>query len=158
MKIQKATLYDLDAIMDVFAQARTFMREHGNAEQWGNNYPPRELIEQDIDKMYLCMEDDNIASVFYYAVEEDADYQKIDGAWLNEEPYGVVHRVASAGITKGAAKFCLDWAFAQAGNIRMDTHKDNIPMQRLLEKCGFTCCGTFERLDMEWLAYQKISK
>ena len=69
----------------------------------------------------------------------------------------VVHRVASTGIVRGAASFCLDWAYAQTQNLRMDTYSDNIPMQKLLEKCGFQYCGSFERLGMDkWMAYQKI--
>ena len=84
-------------------------------------------------------------------------YKEINGKWLNEEPYGVVHRVASTGIVRGAASFCLDWAYAQTQNLRMDTYSDNIPMQKLLEKCGFQYCGSFERLGMDkWMAYQKI--
>ena len=66
-------------------------------------------------------------------------------------------RVASTGIVRGAASFCLDWAYAQTQNLRMDTYSDNIPMQKLLEKCGFQYCGSFERLGMDkWMAYQKI--
>lgn len=133
------------------------MGENGNAEQWGEDYPSAELIEHDIDKMYLCMSEGRIACVFYYAAEEDEDYKEINGKWLNEEPYGVVHRVASTGIVRGAASFCLDWAYAQTQNLRMDTYSDNIPMQKLLEKCGFQYCGSFERLGMDkWMAYQKI--
>ena len=128
MEIRKASVQDLGQIMQVYDKARKFMRENGNAEQWGEDYPSAELIEQEIN-----------------------------GKWLNEEPYGVVHRVASTGIVRGAASFCLDWAYAQTLNLRMDTYSDNIPMQKLLEKCGFQYCGSFERLGMDkWMAYQKI--
>ena len=141
MEIRKASVQDLGQIMQVYDKARKFMRENGN----------------DIDKMYLCMSEGRIACVFYYAAEEDEDYKEINGKWLNEEPYGVVHRVASTGIVRGAASFCLDWAYAQTLNLRMDTYSDNIPMQKLLEKCGFQYCGSFERLGMDkWMAYQKI--
>lgn len=157
MEIRKASVQDLGQIMQVYDKARKFMRENGNAEQWGEDYPSAELIEHDIDKMYLCMSEGRIACVFYYAAEEDEDYKEINGKWLNEEPYGVVHRVASTGIVRGAASFCLGWAYAQTLNLRMDTYSDNIPMQKLLEKCGFQYCGSFERLGMDkWMAYQKI--
>jgi RimJ/RimL family protein N-acetyltransferase len=64
--------------------------------------------------------------------------------------------VASTGIVKGAASYCLDWVYTQFPNIRMDTYKDNIPMQKLLEKCGFQYCGSFERLGADkWMAYHK---
>ena len=156
MEIRKASVQDLEQIMQVYDKARKFMRENGNAEQWGEDYPSAELIEHDIDKMYLCMSEGRIACVSYYAAEEDEDYKEINGKWLNEEPYGVVHRVASTGIVRGAASFCLDWAYAQTQNLRMDTYSDNIPLQKLLEKCGFQYCGSFERLGMDkWMAYQK---
>lgn len=157
MKIRKATMQDLDQIMQIYGKAKEFMCANGNARQWEEGYPSRELIEQELDHMYLCMEEENIACVFYYAVGEDEDYRQINGKWLNEEPYGVVHRVASAGITKGAASYCLEWAYSQIPNIRMDTYVDNIPMQRLLEKCGFKYCGSFERKGLDnWMAYHKI--
>ena len=156
MEIRKASVKDLDQIMQIYENARAFMCANGNKEQWGDDYPSRELIEQELDDMYLCMADGQIACVFYYAEEEDEDYREINGKWLNEEPYAVVHRVASTGIVKGAAAYCLDWAYSQVLNIRMDTYRDNIPMQKLLEKCGFRYCGSFERLGMDkWMAYHK---
>ena len=156
MEIKKASMKDLEQIMHVYKNARKFMCENGNEEQWGDDYPSTELIREDIDKMYLCISEEQIACVFYYAVEEDEDYREINGKWLNEKPYAVVHRVASTGIVKGAASYCLDWVYTQFPNIRMDTYKDNIPMQKLLEKCGFQYCGSFERLGTDkWMAYHK---
>jgi RimJ/RimL family protein N-acetyltransferase len=35
----------------------------------------------------------------------------------------------------------LTWCLEQRGNIRIDTHDDNLPMQRALEKNGFVPCG-----------------
>ncbi len=157
MEIRKASFQDMEEIMKIYENARKFMQENGNANQWGEDYPDRELIEQGLDRTYLCMEQGKTACVFYYAVEEDEDYRQINGTWLNENPYAVVHRVASTGIVKGAAAFCLNWAYEQTPNIRMDTYRDNIPMQKLLTKCGFQYCGSFERLGMtDWMAYQKV--
>ena len=61
MEIRKASVQDLGQIMQVYDKARKFMRENGNAEQWGEDYPSAELIEHDIDKMYLCMSEGRIA-------------------------------------------------------------------------------------------------
>ena len=156
MEIRKASAQDLDQIMQIYENAKAFMRENGNKDQWGDDYPSRELIEQDLDDMYLCMAENQIACVFYYKKDEDEEYGQINGKWLNDEPYAVVHRVASTGIIKGAASYCLDWAYSQIPNLRMDTYRDNIPMQKLLEKCGFQYCGSFERLGTDkWMAYHK---
>ena len=158
MEIRKATLDDVDEIMAVFARARAFMESQGNP-QWSDGYLTEELVREDIEKTYVCMEGERIACVFYFAVERDPDYGEINGSWVNEEPYAVVHRVASAGIVKGAAKYCLDWAYEQFPNIRIDTFIQNQPMQALLKKCGFLYCGDFERIGIAgWLAYQKPPK
>jgi len=144
MEIRKAEVGEIDCIMGIYEYARKFMRENGNPGQWGDCHPPRELIENDIrqGKLYVCTDNNKIAAVFYYAREVDPTYRVIEGgAWLNGEPYAVVHRIASAKGSKGAATFCLNWAFEQVGNIRIDTHEDNKPMRGLLGKLGFKYCG-----------------
>jgi len=153
MTIRKTTMEDLPAVMQIYDQGRAYMRETGNPDQWKGNHPPQALIEEDIQagSSYVCLgsngENDNIISaVFYFAIEEDPTYSKIDGAWVNGKPYGVVHRIARGANAKGAGAFCLDWAFKQYPNIRIDTHKDNGPMMTLLNRLGFTRCG------MIWLA------
>ena len=37
----------------------------------------------------------------------------IEGKWLNEAPYGVIHRLASNGKAKGIARQCIAWCFAR---------------------------------------------
>ena len=141
--IRKTSNSDLPAVMDIYAEARGFMRKSGNINQWINGYPLQSTVENDIRAgvSYVCMGGDEILAVFYYNIERDPTYAKIDGAWLNDEPYGVVHRIARARNAGGVGAFCLDWCFEQIPNIRIDTHKDNAPMLRLLEKLGFVYCG-----------------
>lgn len=159
MEIRKATEESLDEILKIYAHARKFMAENGNATQWGNIYPPPERVQSDIaeGKCHICIEDNRILAVFYFAKEEDPTYRVIrEGSWLNEEPYSVVHRIASSGEKKGAAAFCLDWAYKQAGNIRIDTHENNKPMQGLLKKSGFQYCGRITLADgSPRIAFQK---
>ena len=161
MEIRKASMKDWEEILKIYADARQFMSEHGNGSQWGTSYPPEKLLLDNIaqGKLYVCIEE-RIAAVFYFAVEEDPTYRMIeDGAWLNEEPYGVVHRMASARTVRGAATFCMNWAFRQTGNIRIDTHKDNIPMQNMLKKNGFRYCGTiYLENGNPRIAFQKITE
>lgn len=160
MEIRKATEEALEEILEIYSHARKFMAENGNATQWGNTYPPLERVRQDIaeGKCHICVEGDRILCVFYFAIEEDPTYTDIrEGEWLSEEPYGVVHRIASAEGTKGAASFCLNWAFERTGNIRMDTHDNNRPMQGLLRKSGFQYCGRITLADgSPRIAFQKI--
>ncbi len=162
MVIRKTRIEELNQVMEVYAYARRFMAEHNNPNQWKDNKPTREQIEKDIlaGKHYLCMEEEQIAAVFYFAHEEDPTYAKIyDGKWLNEEDYAVVHRIASSGLVKGAGSFCMNWASAQYKNIKIDTHADNYVMQNMLKKCGFTPCGTIYLEDGEpRIGFQKTEK
>ena len=68
MRIRKATQQDLHSIMQLYENARAFMREHGNPGQWGTTYPPQNMIETDIrfGNLYVCIEKDTIEAVFFY--------------------------------------------------------------------------------------------
>lgn len=161
MEIRNTTLADIDTVMEIYNHARQYMRNHGNHNQWINGYPSIELIQEDIQEKnsYVCIEDKQIIGVFRFTLGIDSTYIKIyEGKWLNEEPYGVVHRIASASHKQGVASFCLDWCFRQCNNIRIDTHRDNLVMHNLLIKNGFVKCGIIYLQDgSERLAYQKIS-
>ncbi len=160
MHIRKSTYEDLDSIMCTYEFARQFMRSNGNAFQWINGYPQIDVIKNDINaqKSYVVVNDDNdILGTFYFAIEEDITYKKIyQGEWLSNNSYGVIHRIASNGKEKGIGKFVFNWCFNQIPNIKIDTHKKNIPMQNLLEKNGFKYCGIIYLLDGdERVAFQK---
>lgn len=147
MEIRKTEMADLGRVMEIYAYARRFMAEHGNPRQWGNtNWPPQALIESDIraGNSYVCVQDGEVAGVFYFIQGKDIepDYRVIEeGAWGDESPYGVVHRIAAAEGTRGVGSFCINWAFEQCGHLRIDTHPDNKVMQNLVKKLGFTYRG-----------------
>ena len=165
MEIRKAIHADLDEIMAIYAYARTFMAKTGNPRQWGaSGWPPRELIEDDIEKRnsYVCIDNDGILAVFYYSAGEDIDpcYRLIeDGAWREDSPYGVVHRIAASEGARGVGSFCINWAFEQCGHLRIDTHEDNLVMRKLLKKLGFQYCGIIhvKEDDDPRLAFEKLS-
>jgi len=159
LKIRKTMEKDLDEVMKIYADARDFMRESGNPNQWFDVHPARAVVENDIKvgTSYVCESENGIAAVFYYNIERDPTYTRIDGAWQNDDPYGVIHRIARRKDATGAGAYCLNWAFEQCGNLRIDTHRDNIPMRGLVEKLGFRYCGIIwiESGD-ERMAFQKL--
>ncbi len=163
MYICKATREILPLIMKIYASARAYMRENENHEQWKDNYPPREILEADIEQesLYLCLDSDTVAGVFVYFEGEDPTYRIIEeGAWQCPElPYGVMHRVAVAKHGCGVASFCFAWCFDQCKNLRIDTHRDNKPMRSALLKNGFTECGIIHLANGDpRIAYQKIDR
>jgi len=144
MEIRKTELKDLQAIQEIYAFARKFMVEVGNPNQWVDGYPKEELLLDDIAQGhgYVCVEGERIVAAFAFMIWDDPNYAEIhEGAWLDDEEYGVVHRIATAEGTRGVASFCIDWCFDQIPNIRIDTHLDNRPMRNFLTKKGFTECG-----------------
>ena len=48
MHIRKATIDDLNLIMDIYRAAQDFMIESGNPNQWGHFYPSEDLVKEDI--------------------------------------------------------------------------------------------------------------
>lgn len=153
--------------MEIYSYARNFMKEHGNPNQWGpTNWPPEELIHRDIREgsSYVCINNDgNVIGTFFFVYGENIEptYNVIeDGSWIDDSPYGAVHRIASDGSEKGIGSFCINWAYEQCGHIRIDTHGDNKVMQNLLTKLGFTHCGTIhvEEDNYPRLAYEKSNQ
>ena len=159
--IRNAQIADLEEILVVFEKAKAYMRAHGNHKQWADGYPNEAVFREDIrrEKLFIVEDEEGIAAVFYAAVEADPSYQKIDGAWLNDEPYTVIHRIASNRNRSGVATYILNWVFEQTGNVRIDTHEDNLPMHELMKKLGFTRCGIIYLANGDpRIAYQKIRK
>lgn len=147
--------------MPIYDYARIFMQEHGNGNQWINGYPSVELITNEINAghSFVCEDEQGeIVGTFCYIEGVDPTYLKIyEGEWLNDEPYAVIHRIASGGKRKGISTECLRWAFTQYDNIRIDTHRDNSVMHNLLKKNNFTPCGIIYLLNgAERIAYHWV--
>lgn len=162
MQIKKCTSEMLPTVLKIYDDARKYMRENKNPTQWGDCYPPLSLLEDDIasGNLYVCVEQDEIIGVFCHYIGSDPTYEVIyDGKWLNSLPYGVIHRIAVAKHKKGVASFCFDYCFSRCGNLKIDTHANNIPMQRSLAKNGFKYCGIIHLENgEERIAYQKFNQ
>lgn len=147
MRIRPTTIDDIEQVMPVYELAKRFMRQNGNLLQWTGGYPSREILEADIaaDSSFVCLDDtQSIVGTFCfrYGTAPEPTYATIyGGAWLNDKPYGVIHRIASAGKVGGIFAACLDWCRGYVDNIRIDTHRDNRVMQELLIRHGFSRCG-----------------
>lgn len=160
MEIRHTQPTDLPELLEIFANARRFMAENGNPNQWGDHTPTVDMLKADIGAgcSYVCVQDGRIAATFFLSTAGEPTYRVIrEGTWLDDAPYGVVHRIAAAQQGHGAAAYCLEWCLARCGNIRIDTHRDNRPMQRLLARLGYTYCGLIDLEEGrgERLAFQK---
>ena len=160
MLIRKTAEADLLQIAKIYENAKRFMRETGNPNQWNSDRPSLLSAREDMEKGvgYVAEEDGEILAVFMFTQDPDPTYAKIyGGKWLSNAPYGVIHRIAVAKQGQGIIGKCIDECFARCQNLRIDTHRDNLPMQRALLKRGFEYCGIIYLANGdERLAYQKI--
>ena len=158
--IRKSTFEDLPVILNLRDQAREIMRSYGNVNQWPEGYPLQERFEKDIEEGYNYVMADNdgvLVGTFAFIPSPDITYKVIyDGRWLNDEPYHVIHRIASTPDSHGVLDAILDYCEALDPNIRIDTHQDNIVMINGLKKRGYQYCGIIHLLNgEERLAFQK---
>ncbi len=144
MDIRHATMRDYDEMLSIYAYAREQMKRTGNPNQWGDHRPSRETIMKDIElgQSYVVCDGSALLGAFALTFGDEENYRVIEnGQWLNDEPYCVIHRVASAGKAKGVLSAILAFCEGQSDNVRLDTHDDNRIMQHLLEKHGYAKCG-----------------
>ncbi len=158
-EIRRAKPADLDDILRIYALARAFMAANGNPTQWGNGYPGRELLEEDIERnsLYAVWEGNSIRGVFFFAIGDDPTYALIEnGTWRSDTPYGTIHRIASDG-SGGIFGACLNFCADKIAHLRIDTHHDNMPMQHVVGKFGFSRRGIIYVADgSPRIAYDRV--
>lgn len=141
--IRPGQVGDVAWVMEIFDGARAYMRRCGNSTQWTGGYPSEQTVRGDIaaGNLFVAEVGGKIVGCCTLVVGADPYYGEIDGQWLNDEPYGTIHRLASSGEVRGMADIFIDFCTERIGNLRIDTHADNLPMQRAILRNGFSYCG-----------------
>lgn len=165
MEFRRAVYADLNKILEIIRQAQGYFKSKG-INQWQNNYPNEEVIKNDIENKrgYVLVDGDIIVGTVSVSFDGEKTYDYIEGEWLSSIDYAVVHRIAvrseykgrglASIILKNVEHICLQRGIH---SIKIDTHEENIPMQRLLQKNGFTYCGVIYLQDgSRRLAYEKL--
>lgn len=144
LSIRRTTLVDIDKIDNIFNIAREFMRSYGNVNQWNGVYPNHDDVLNDIknNNAYSVINDGEVVGYFAFIIGEEKTYNYIEnGKWLNDHPYGTIHRIASNNNVHGVFSVVLDYCLEKMDNVRIDTHQDNIVMRHVIEKHNFDYCG-----------------
>ena len=158
--IRQSTMDDLPIILRLRDQARDIMRSYGNTFQWPDGYPRDDMFRKDIESggsFVMADESGELVGTFVLLPSPEVTYNVIyNGQWLDNEPYHVIHRIASTPDSHGVLDAVLDYCEAVAPNIRIDTHEANVIMRKGLEKHGYQYCGIIHLLNGdERLAFQK---
>ena len=156
--LRNGTLEDMERIMEIYSYAQEYMIRSGNPSQWGHSYPGKDLIRTDIRQgaCKVIYDENGIHGVFALFEEPDPTYSNIEnGQWLNDTPYLTIHRIAGDGKVHGLFQYAVNCCKQKTSNIRIDTHRENKTMQRLIEQNGFRKCGTiYVRDGSARIAYQ----
>lgn len=151
MEFRLAKMEQLEQMCEITEEAKAQIRRLG-FDQWQKGNPSREGWIEDIKNgnAWAAVEDDTVLGLFAFFTEPDPSYGYIEGAWLtgDDSPYAAMHRVCVSDKCKGkgVAGKMFAKAFELAAengmpSVRIDTHPENLPMQRALKKAGFEYCG-----------------
>lgn len=165
--LRKSLPEDIPAIMELIGEAQEYFRNKG-IDQWQNGYPNPESIMNDIalEHSFVLEKDAEVVATAMISFDGELTYDQIDGEWLTDQPYVVVHRVAVKTDLKGqnlageifdcAEQMCRERGIS---SFRVDTHEENLSMQRVLAKRGFHYCGVITvSYGAARMAFEKVLK
>lgn len=161
---RRAEEKDAAVIWEILQDAIALRKSEGS-EQWQNGYPNEQTVAEDLASQsgYLLIDEDVPVAYAAIVFEDEPAYAQIDGAWLTDGPYAVVHRVArsAAATTKGVAERVYRFTeelCAEKGinSIRVDTNFDNAAMLNVLRKCGYVYCGEIFYQGAPRMAFEKV--
>ena len=165
---RQAQSCETDRIMQIIRQAQARMHAAGS-RQWQDGYPAPGHISADIGRnrgYVLCKPgvEGPLSVIAYGAVVFDGEpaYDAIDGQWLTDEPYVLVHRIAVADGERGrgvAAEFLhrVETLAQERGvkAFRIDTNFDNQTMLRLLERLPERRTAGLRKTNLKTLRHKK---
>jgi GNAT superfamily N-acetyltransferase len=166
MILRLATLSDAQTIWEIL-QAAILQRKNDGSTQWQNGYPNEGTVANDIQQGYGYVIEENNMIIAYAAIVfgDEPTYEVINGAWLSNQPYVVVHRVATAFNLKGKGIathlfLCIEKLAAEKNifSIKVDTNFDNIPMLKIMDNLNYTYCGEIFVSGSPRRAYEKLLK
>ena len=148
MKLRHTTINDLPEVIEIINQAKLYFKNEG-IDQWQDGYPNEDSIINDINQneAYVLEDNGKILATTMISSNIEPTYNYIEGNWLQNDKYMVIHRIAIHNDQKGKglAKIIIDEALNRhpdIHSIRIDNHDDNLSMHRFVIKYGFTYCGT----------------
>ncbi len=163
-QFRKAEISDAAQIWEILRTAIARRKADGS-NQWQDGYPNQEAVMKDIERGegYVLTDGEAIAGYSAVIINDEPAYQNIEGKWLTNGDFVVVHRVAVSEqyIGKGLAKAILDNVedFAVKSKIyslKADTNFDNIAMIKTFERAGYSFCGQVYLRGMPRRAYEKV--
>lgn len=148
--ISMGRMTEIDAIVQLTKACGQHMRNNG-IDQWDEEYPTRDIIENDVKTgtLFAYREEDEIVGIVVLNESQDEEYKEIDWSTNDSDRNIVVHRLAvhpsqqGKGIGKKLMDFAEQWAKSHNYDaIRLDTYSQNMRNQKFYMKRGYTDLGS----------------
>ncbi len=153
IKIRKANLSELNAVVDLYNDICDSLEEGINYADWHKDiYPTIDDARLGIEDgvLYIALIDDQLVGSVKLRHEHDDAY--LSAPWLTENDYSKITVIYTLAVHpnakgQGVARALLDFAetTARAENnvsIRLDTVYGNTPAEKLYLSCGYKLIGT----------------
>lgn len=161
---RKAELSEITTIWAILKDAIARRKQDGST-QWQDGYPNPEIIQKDIAKGegFVLVDGETIIGYSAVLINDEPAYEKIEGHWITNDDFVVIHRVAISEkyLGKGLAKMILKYIENFALNntiysIKADTNFDNLTMIKIFESSGYIYCGEVYFRGSPRKAYEKV--
>ncbi|MBW8683337.1 GNAT family N-acetyltransferase [Chitinophaga rhizophila] len=161
---RKAVAADEARIWEILQQAISRRKADGS-KQWQDGYPNPEVVRNDVETGvgFVLTDGDTIVGYAAVLINDEPTYADIEGKWLTNGDFVVVHRVAVSEqhVGKGLSGKMMEAveAYAIENNVfsvKVDTNFDNPAMMRIFEKLGYQYCGEVYFRGSARRAYEKV--
>lgn len=168
--IKEVEIEEISSVMEIIADAKRLLKKQSS--QWQNDYPNQKVLLDDISNQNLFgfFQDGLLIGIESLIIKEDENYKGITlGKWIKKPSQKdlVIHRIAvrnnyhNKKIGDQLIKFAIGYAKRKRiHSIKVDTHKKNIAMQKILLDNNFSFRGIIylkrEEDDNQRLAYELV--
>lgn len=162
-RFRRAVASDIPAVEAIMKKAVGKMLAEGKC-QWDETYPTAVHIADDIERGIGHVLEIDGRPVAYGAILINGEpaYDNLDGKWLSDDDYVVVHRIAvdtdmsSRGLGRTFMNEVADYAVLNGvHSFKIDTNFDNSAMLHLLKSLGFSYCGEIHYPRGDRMAFEK---
>lgn len=161
---RKANPSEITQVWKILQQA-IIRRKNDGSNQWQDGYPNLEVVKNDVEKGqgFVLLDNETVIGYTAILINNEPAYEAINGKWLTNADFVVIHRVAIAEnyLGKGLAKKILSYVeeFSLQNNIysiKADTNFDNFAMMKIFENLGYILCGEVLLRGSARKAYEKV--
>lgn len=161
---RKAQASEQDQIWDILQQG-ILRRKNDGSDQWQDGYPNPEVIRADIENGhgFVLTHGDTLAGYAAIVINDEPAYLEIEGEWLTNGDFLVVHRIALSedfvgrGLSKIIIQFIEEFAISNGiYSVKADTNHDNAAMLKIFEKMGYVYCGEVYFRSSARKAFEKV--